>query len=133
MKANQPNDKRDHLDLDENDPVWQLLGESPRPEPDAWFATRTLARCRETGLALEARAIFFGSALWRWALGGGLGVCLAVFLLVPQKQAASIAPADQKKVQDAFAVLASISPSDADADADSTSTTSSSWQDSSSL
>jgi len=42
---------------------------------------RTLARCREVKRAAEARAFYSLSGMWRWALGGGLSVCLALFLM----------------------------------------------------
>jgi len=111
--------------LDENDPVWRLLGESPRPEPDAWFAVRTVARCRNASVGGDW--IAFRSIL-RWALGGGLGVCLAVVLLVPHARPVTAPPADQNKnVQEAFEIMASM-----DTSSDSTpSSSNSTWQDSS--
>ncbi len=95
------------------------------PEPDAWFAARTLARCRSE----KESAVSFGR-IWRWALGGGLGICLAVSLLVTQ--VTHVAPAQpqnsdqQKSVQEAFEIMASVDNSDTDSSAASTS-----WQDSS--
>ena len=70
----------------------------------------------------------------RLALGGGLGICLAVSLLVVQvAQVAPVAPtqnADQQKsVQEAFEIMASSDNSDADSS--SSSAPSTSWQDSS--
>jgi hypothetical protein len=113
-------DKTNEPGLDENDPVWRLLAESPRPEPDAWFAVRTMARCRNAGLGsgLGLDSINFRT-IWRWALGGGLGVCLAVFLLVPHNQPSTTAAASsqpqgqQQDVQDAFAYMASMDAQDA--------------------
>lgn len=32
--------------MESNDPLWKLLDRSPLPEPDAWFAARTVARLR---------------------------------------------------------------------------------------
>ncbi len=125
MKAgplnNSPHDKRE----DENDPVWNLLARSPRPEPDAWFAARTLARCRNEGAGVDSPAWFFHlTGIWRWALGGGLALSLALALVVTQVQTEK---ADkQKNVQEAFEIMASM-----DTDTDSSSSTSSSWQDSS--
>jgi hypothetical protein len=111
--------------LDENDPVWQLLARAPQPEPDAWFTARTLARCRQAGEQLERGWMPIGR-IWRWALGGGLGVCLAVVLMVTQMQVQSTAPAaDQKNVQEAFEVVANLG---SDSDSSSTSST---WQDNS--
>ena len=114
-------------DLDpRHEAVERLLGRAPMPEPDAWFTARTLARCREVRLAAEARAFASFSEVWRWVLGGGLGVCLAVLLMVPQTHPAHSVPADkQKNVQEAFAIMASFDSSDSD------SSSSSSWQDSS--
>jgi hypothetical protein len=105
--------------------LWRLLGRAPMPEPDAWFAARTLARCRAEKQSAAAFA-----RVWRWALGGGLGVCLAVILLVTQ--VVHIVPAQpqnvdqQKSVQEAFQIMASVDNSDTDSSASSAS-----WQDSS--
>jgi len=97
------------------------------PEPDAWFAARTLARCRS-----EKQETVSLTRVWRWALGSGLGLCLAVSLLVVQvKQVAPVqAPnADQQKsVQEAFEIMASSDNSDNDTTSSSPTT---SWQDSS--
>ena len=124
MKDRNLNDKLQEPLLDDNDPVWQLLAKSPRPEPDDWFAVRTLARCRNTGLGMEGLNF---RMIWRWALGGGLGVCLAVVLLVPHNRPESAAPVQQANVQEAFEIMASM-----DNSPDSSSSSSSStWQDSS--
>ncbi len=32
--------------MEPNDPIWKLLGRSPLPESDPWFAARTVARLR---------------------------------------------------------------------------------------
>jgi hypothetical protein len=114
--------------LDDRDPVWQLLARSPRPEPDGWFTARTLARCRQVEKRLEQGWISFGR-VWRWALGGGLGVCLAAILMVPQVrvQPAATGADDQKNVQEAFEIVANLG---SDSDSSSSSTTST-WQDSS--
>jgi hypothetical protein len=110
------------LRLEKNDPVWSLLSQSPRPEPDAWFTVRTLARCRYEGLPDETHN-FFLAPLWRWALGGGLSLCLAVALVVSQQQhAPSTVVNNQQNVQDAFEIMASLN-----SDSDS----STPWQDSS--
>jgi hypothetical protein len=109
MKAGPSSDLPQGSDLDpRHEAVWRLLGRTPMAEPDAWFAARTLARCRsekQTGLS-------FGR-VWRWALGGGLGI---------QTPSAD----QQKNVQEAFEIMASIDNSDTDSSASSTS-----WQDSS--
>ncbi len=42
MKDRNVNNTQGEPQLDDNDPVWQLLAKSPRPEPDAWFAVRTV-------------------------------------------------------------------------------------------
>lgn len=95
------------------------------PQPDAWFAARTMARCRTEKAASVSLA-----HVWRWALGGGLGICLAVTLLVAQVSHVTPVPSDQasqqKNVQEAFEIMASIDNSDTDSPASSTS-----WQDSS--
>ena len=113
-------------DLDpRHEAVERLLARAPMPEPDAWFAARTLARCRS-----EKQETVSLTRIWRWALGSGLGLCLAVSLLVVQvKQVAPVqAPnADQQKsVQEAFEIMASVDNTDSDSSSASTS-----WQDSS--
>jgi len=115
MNAEKPKHDPQDLRLDENDPVWLLLARAPQPEPDGWFTARTLARCRQEG---RSAGIYF-APVWRWALGGGLGICLAVLLMVPSSQPQP-AP-KQENVQEAFEIVASI-------DTDSDSSTSSSWQ-----
>ena len=129
MKAGPPNDPPRDARLDENDPVWRLLGRAPRPEPDGWFTVRTLARCRHEGPGVESGVISFARfarlvRMWRWALGGGLALSLAVGLVV--KQIHSEGADKQKNVQEAFEIMASI-----DTDSDSSPPSSSSWQDSS--
>lgn len=131
MKAGPPNDHPQNRRGDENDlandPVWRLLAQAPLPEPDAWFAVRTLARCRHEGLGGESNAIASFSRfarMWRWALGGGLAVSMAVALVMTQIQTEKVDK--QKNVQEAFEIMASI-----DSDSDSSSSSSSSWQDSS--
>ena len=118
MKSGSNHDPLD-VQLNEHDPVWNLLAKSPMPEPDAWFAARTLARCRKEGRVAVNRM----GLIWRWALGGGFGLCLALLLFVGQMQAEKLDK--QKNVQEAFEIVASM-----DTDSDS-STSSSSWQDSS--
>lgn len=129
MKAGPPNDSPqnrrrddDHLD----DQVWRLLAQAPRPEPDAWFAARTLARCRNEDLGGETNgipSILKLTRVWRWALGGGLALSMATALVVTQIQSEKVD--QQKNVQEAFEIMASI---DSDSDSSSSST---SWQDSS--
>jgi hypothetical protein len=103
----------------ENDAVWSLLARAPMPEPDAWFAARTLARCRTEGRVAVQR---FGM-IWRWAWGGGIGVCLAVGLMVAQMHSESVDK--QKNVQEAFEIVASMDSGNDSAPS------SASWQDSS--
>ena len=123
MKASP--DNRDPR-LDDDDPVWRLLARAPRPEPDGWFTARTLARCRQVKRQVERSWTPFGH-VWRWALGGGLGVSLAAILVVAQVHPNPPAPAsaDQKNVQEAFEIVASVG---SDSDSSSSSST---WQDSS--
>jgi hypothetical protein len=110
-------------DLDpRHDAMWRLLGRAPLPEPDAWFAARTLARCRS-----EKQVAVSLARVWRWALGGGLGICLAVSLLVSQVSVPQSQQVEQhKNVQEAFEIVASMNNADTDSSASS-----SSWQDSS--
>jgi hypothetical protein len=126
MKDRNFNNSPDEPRLDENDPVWRLLAESPRPEPDAWFAVRTVARCRNAGLGADWFAF---RGILRWALGGGLVVCLAVLLLVPRTHHESAVPDQKKNVQEAFEIMASMDASSPDST--STSSSTSTWQDSS--
>jgi hypothetical protein len=122
MKANRSNDLPQDMRLDESDPLWDLLGRAPRPEPDGWFATRTLARCRHEGLDDANGATRVRLAhIWRWVLGGGMAVAMAVGLMVAQVN--SQKEDQQKNVQEAFEIVASV-----DTDSDSSS---SPWQDSS--
>lgn len=110
---NDPHDVR----LDENDPVWRLLGRAPLPKPDAWFAARSLARCRNE--VLHAKSGMF-LRIWHWALGGGVVLSVAAALAVTQLH---VEKADQPtNVQEAFEIVASM-----ETDSDSSS---SSWQDS---
>jgi hypothetical protein len=125
MKEGQFNDDRHDAEWDKSDPLWRLLGESPRPEPEPWFAARTLAHCRAAGRGVQFGVESFVQA-WRWAVGTGLGVTLAVVLVLTQIHAGSVVPEKQKKVQEAFEIMASLNSSDSDS---STSSSSSSWQD----
>jgi hypothetical protein len=127
VKAGPPNNPPQDARLDENDPVWCLLARAPRPEPEAWFAARTLARCRREGLGAEARVNLSTrlaglGRMWRWALCGGLALSMSVALVATQIHSHK-AHKQQRKVQEAFAIMASI-----DTDSD---TSSSPWQDSS--
>jgi hypothetical protein len=123
MRANHENDDSR---MDDHDPVWRLLACAPRPEPDGWFAARTMARCRQAARQMEKGWAPFGR-VWRWALGGGLGVCLAAVVTMTQIQLRPNPPAadDQKNVQEAFEIVANVG---SDSDSASTSTT---WPDSS--
>jgi hypothetical protein len=113
------------------DPVWGLLARSPRPEPDAWFAVRTLARCRHAEVRAESRSLMLGR-FWRWALGTGLGVGLAALLMTTSAPTDSPQPASQKNVQEAFEIMASMgSDSDSTASSSASSSSSTAWQDSS--
>lgn len=128
MTVNPYNDNPRNPRLDENDPVWGLLARAPLPEPDAWFTTRTLARCREETPEPKLSWTSIGR-VWRWALGGGLGVCLAVTLMMTQTPPHPASTDDQQNVQEAFEIVASVG-SEPGSDTDSSS--SSTWQDSSS-
>ena len=119
---NQWNEDLRDPQLDENDPVWRLLEESPRPEPDAWFTVRTLARCR---LAEEEPKGLAWKGLWRWMLGSGFGFALAVILMVTHVSSVSVTSDKKKNAQEAFEIMAAFNSSDTD------STSSTSWQDSS--
>ena len=123
MSSENPNDDLRETQLDENDPVWRLLAQSPRPEPDGWFTARTLARCRHEGLEAEPSTGISLRSVWRWALGGGLSVCLAMLFVSGTVHPVSTTP-DKQNVQEAFEIVASLNT-------DSDSSSSSSWTDSS--
>ena len=126
MNASPNNDDLRDAQLDENDPVWRLLAESPRPEPDGWFTARTLARCRNERLESTQGISMFH--VWRWVLGGGLSVCLAMVFVVGQIQPGASQPEKQKNLQEAFEIGASFN---SDSDSSSSPTSSNSWTDSS--
>src|ERR1700677_1508958 len=122
------------LPAEENDPLWQMLGRAPMPEPGPWFTVRALARCHT-----EARKnqLTIGAVL-RWALGGGLGVGVVVLFVMMQLhmqvQTAQTQTADKQKTgQEAVEIMASIDTTDnSSSNSSSTDTTSPSpWQDSS--
>jgi hypothetical protein len=127
MKVGPPNNAPQNRRGDEpdplNDPVWGLLAQAPLPEPDAWFAARALARCRHEGLGAESGVVLLSrfARMWRWALGGGLALSMALALGVAQIQSQKVEKQDN--VQEAFEIMASM-----DNDSESSS---SSWQDSS--
>jgi hypothetical protein len=107
------------------DPVWHLLGRSPLPEPDAWFTIRAMAQCRHAGRAAAANGWSLAH-VWRWALGTGCALSLAIFLAVRIHHIEVKAISKQKNVQEAFEIMASMPDSDS-----STVPASPSWQDSS--
>jgi hypothetical protein len=125
MKPGPPHQSEQDTGWDDNDPVWRLLAQAPRPEPDAWFAARTMARCRNENRGGEWLPRLIG--MWRWALGGGLALSMAVALVVTTQVQTEQAD-NQKNVQDAFEIMASL---DTSTDSDTSSSSSSSWQDSS--
>ena len=104
---------------EEGDSVWRLLDSVPTPAPDPWFVARTMARCR---LATAEVRPGVASFAWRWAFG--LGACAALVLGVSSHHQVA-AVGQQKGVQEAFEIMATMDP-DPDASA-----TSSSWTDSS--
>lgn len=126
MNAGHHSDLPERDDLDpRHEAVERLLGRAPLPQPDGWFTARTMARCRS-----EKQEAISLARIWRRVLGGGLGICLAVTLVVAQvTQVAPVqtqAADQQKNVQEAFEIMASSDNSDTDSQASSTS-----WQDSS--
>jgi len=105
------------------DPLDRLLGLSPLPRPDPWFAARTMARCRSDQSA-DRWGFFRTLRFWsRWALPG-LCVLFASGLSLQQAHRNhTLAIHHQRaRVQEAFEAMATV-----DTDLDS----SSSWQDSS--
>ena len=123
MKESKANAKASQNPLEENDPLWNLLGEAPPPQPDAWFTVRTLARCRyETSTATPWWIVL--RSIWRQALGVTLGLSLAIGLMMVQMHTATDVVNTSDNVQDAFEVMASLDYPDPDAPASSPS-----WQD----
>lgn len=123
MKDDKFNGDAHDLRRDEDDPLWRVLGFAPLPEPDGWFTARTVARCRHEVAEVEAAPgwMIRLTRAWRWVLGGGVAFSIALAGLVTEIR---LEKADkQKKVQEAFEIVASMDP-----DPDSSATTSS-WQD----
>jgi len=117
-----PHDHDPHSE--QEDPLWSLLAQAPLARPEPWFATRTLALCRTMRLEIEAELVSI-RRIWRWAFGGGIGICLAVTILVVQVHSEVAETKQQRKVQEAFEVVASLG-SDADSSASATPTSDSS-------
>ncbi len=126
MSGSPNNDDMPDAQMDEGDPVWRLLAESPLPKPDGWFTARTLARCRNERLDLKPGVSLI--RVWRWILGGSLGICLAMFVAVGPVQHVAGVPDKQKNVQEAFEIMASFNT---DSDSSSSPSSSTSWTDSS--
>ena len=85
MKPGPHEDSPEDTGWDEKDPLWRALGRAPLPEPDGWFAARTLARCRNEALAADSGGTVSLARVWRWALGGGVAICMALTLAVTQQ------------------------------------------------
>jgi hypothetical protein len=62
--------------MDTNDPLWKLLGESPRLETDAWFGARTWARCRREAMAPSRWSAAWPG--WGWLTASVLAVALVL-------------------------------------------------------
>jgi len=129
MKPGPHEDSPEDTGWDEKDPLWRALGRAPLPEPDGWFAARTLARCRNEALAADSGGTVSLARVWRWALGGGVAICMALTLAVTQQvgQVHTATVDNQKNVHEAFEIIASI---DNNSSSDSDSSSSSTWQDS---
>lgn len=85
--------------MESNDPVWKMLERSPMPEPDAWFAARTVARLRR-----EARPSAAKRFLAFFTLAGSTAVVAFMafhFWAAPVKTGG-----DTAKIQDALNYLA---------------------------
>lgn len=122
MKNPSSRDSSQDARLEDNDALWQLLGKAPLARPGPWFVTQVLAQCRQAGSQAEKAGISF-LHLWRWALGGGLAVCLATLLVFkPAASHVDLGEKQKENVQEAFQIMASIN-----SDASSPSL----WQDSS--
>jgi hypothetical protein len=63
--------------MEPNDPLWQLLGRSPRAAAPGWFAARTLAACRKSQ---PEKSRFFGLVCkWIGAATAVLAVAVGVY------------------------------------------------------
>ncbi len=105
-----------------SDPLDRLLGLSPLPRPDPWFAARTLARCRLSQPA-ERFSFFRSMHFWSRWVPLSLVVLFAAGLSLQQFHRVHTLAVhhQQAKVQEAFEAMASL-----DDDSDTPS-----WQDSS--
>jgi hypothetical protein len=106
----------------ETDPLDQLLGLSPLPPVDPWFAARTVARCRLSDSSPERVPFFHSMNFWsRYALPG-LFVLFAAGISLQQAHRIHTLKMHhrQDRVREAFQVISSMG-NDSD----------SSWQDSS--
>lgn len=86
--------------MESNDPVWKLLERSPLPEPDAWFAARTVARLRrEQSRPTWQRRLWMSLA---WASSTAVVTILAVHFMSVQPQP----EAHTAKIQEALNFIA---------------------------
>ncbi len=88
--------------MESNDPVWKMLERSPLPEPDAWFAARTVARLRREARPSAAKRFM---ALFAWT-GSTAVVLVAAFMAFHFWAAPVKTDGETAKIQDALNFLA---------------------------
>lgn len=88
--------------MEPNDPIWKLLGRSPLPETDAWFAARTVARLRRERRPSWKRRLM-GALVW--ASSTAVVAVLAVHFWSGPTRSSSH-PVNTAKVQDALNFIA---------------------------
>jgi hypothetical protein len=96
----------DNTLLKNSDPLDRLLLRAPLIKPDAWFAARTLARCRNSQRSHSIFSFFAWNR--RWAVGGVFGLFLAVFTLQQVHHSEKLISHKQRNVEEAFEVVASL-------------------------
>jgi len=92
--------------MEPNDPLWKLLGKSPRREPDGWFTARTFARCLREGTSGRRWGIAWVG--WGWLAAGALAIALMVNVTTSQNFFGEnvVVNENSAKVQDALNYLA---------------------------
>ena len=85
----------------------RLLGLAPLPQPDPWFAARTLARCR-SGRHAETPARRWSAFLPRWAFPALAAVCVSAVGFQQAHRIHTLQSHQQHQVQEAFEVVASM-------------------------
>lgn len=91
--------------MESNDPIWKLLDRSPLPEPDAWFAARTVARLRRERRPSWTRRL---AGAFAWVGSTAVVAVLAVHFWGAQTVPAH--SANTAKIQEALNYIADRGP-----------------------